>query len=366
MVINQSLDAYLRNLLPLVALASMARSKNEDRRRSGRDRRQRQQEVESVRRQFRELGERLKRLVSDPRLVDEALRVVEETLQRSSDVKEVQAALKKWAAEKLSEVKAVPSGIPYCAPGDPLIETLRREARMCRGFVLTYEAMLSSKGLWGVSSGPLYSLFEVGVAIHPTLYTVYLPASSVKGALRATLVSLCAQRASNKRECIHLAYELFGAAEDLQREERMLLEKLLGREGLRDLESRLEARTSCLVFTDAILVGCENSAESCPIFEPYVITPHYREARSEFEAQPTPVVHVVLREKLVFRGCIATTCYCNSEDTLRKLASLLKLKVAAPEYMLAVLLKTALSQGIGARTARGYSVFILKELIIYR
>lgn len=145
-----------------------------------------------------------------------------------------------------------------------------------------------------------YLPLEIGIAWHPVLNVPYIPASSLKGALRA---------AAAGRICGMEPSEAFGTT---------------------SAEGRL------IVF-DAYPVQWEKPVE------PDVITPHYREASGEIDetsASPTPLVYPVVPPGTKFAVLIAS-----GDDLNRCAAELLN-------YV-----ERALAKGLGAKTAVGYGVF---------
>lgn len=147
-----------------------------------------------------------------------------------------------------------------------------------------------------------YLPLEIGISWHPILNVPYIPASSLKGAVRAT---------SPEKVCGMDRAELFGTVEE---------------EGV-------------LVFFDAYPVRWER------LVEPDVLTPHYREIEgeiSEVQARPTPLVFPTVPPGTRFafvvgirRGEVPNNCAVELLEMLRG----------------------ALTRGLGAKTAIGYGTF---------
>ena len=262
-------------------------------------------------------------------------------------------------------------------------EALSREKRSlqvgyCRGGVveegvvsvssLAYrvEAELETLGFFGLSTGPLYRMFEVGIAWDPLLDIPYLPGTSIKGALRSLLILSCLTLRKGRVDCLYRVYRLFGLAGDLRGEEEVL-DRL--EQGERDvLYERLRSAVpqgsqGCLAFTDLypVRVGREGR-----LLEPTVITPHYRGAdivESEYDAQPNPILHVAVAPGVVFRGCIYIPRLPACNDASKMLVELMRLlgvKASDATEALGVMLAAAGRRGVGARTSRGYSRFRFK------
>jgi len=145
-----------------------------------------------------------------------------------------------------------------------------------------------------------YMPLEIGLSWHPIFNAPYIPATSLKGVLRA---------GARRGACGMSQAELFGFA---------------GQEG-------------ALVVTDALPTVPD------PV-EPDVLTPHYGEPRiREVEASPTPLVFPVIRPGATFDFFIAS--------------QRVDVKCAQEIYEL---VKEALSEGLGAKTRVGYGVVRLK------
>lgn len=147
-----------------------------------------------------------------------------------------------------------------------------------------------------------YTPLEIGISWHPILNVPYIPASSLKGAVRAYA------EASNIRPCGKAPEELFGTA---------------GGAGL-------------IEITDAYPVKCVDK-----LIEPDIINPHYREVEGqigEADVSPTPLLFPTAARGVVFRFFVAP----RAEADGKCLTEILDL------------VRGALAEGIGAKTRLGY------------
>ncbi len=178
--------------------------------------------------------------------------------------------------------------------------------------------VLETRGLVGVSSGVLRTVFEVGLSIDRLLGLPYYPASTLKGAARAACEDLASERVCGF---------LFGS---------------------RDSASQA-------VFTEAYPIGCLKGG-LCLIYTGDVVNPHYyrggQVVESELEAQPVPVVHLAVAEDTVFSTVVAVRDN-RWPDDLRGEASRLG---ASPLDATVNLLLSALLTGFAARSGKGYNV----------
>ncbi len=193
------------------------------------------------------------------------------------------------------------------------------------GGVIMVEARLveGSKLLVGGSSGVLQAVFEVGLAWDYVFDLPYIPGSSLKGAMRSAALALLGSSYGD------LIDSIFGSRN----------------------------ASGCLEVFDAYPIEVSDH-----LLEPDVITPHYYSGGviidSELEAQPVPVVHVSVAPGTVFRFIISHRC---SRGILNQLSAALssELKISASgSGSLAALLSAALLSGVGARTGKGYGVFM--------
>jgi len=181
-------------------------------------------------------------------------------------------------------------------------------------------AKLVSRGLFGVSTSFGRVAFDIGLSFDPILNAPFIPASTIKGAVRSAYISLGGREEDAKR--------LFGSP---------------------------EVGAGLVGFTDAYPV---EAGEKGYILYPDVLTPHYRGARTELEAQPVPVTYLCVAPGTSFQFYV----YFVPERGERKLKLEAGSDAAAepkPEKSalglvdLAVLY--ALYFGVGAKTSAGYS-----------
>ncbi len=206
--------------------------------------------------------------------------------------------------------------------------------------VLDLKFSLQGPGLVGAGSGLLRGIFEVGLEIDWRLGLPYYPASTVKGAVRS------------------LAEELLG---------RDNAEKLFGRTGR-------EGHMGLVTFYDAYPIGCDKKAPyPCLILTGGVITPHYysggEPVKSEYEAMPNPIPHIVIAPGTVFRVVAGLKCPREDYESIESLINkLLGSKTRCNnnkgsctciyQYAIAVgiLVIKALGRGFAARSGKGYNV----------
>ncbi|MCC6020257.1 MAG: type III-B CRISPR module RAMP protein Cmr6 [Thermoproteaceae archaeon] len=179
------------------------------------------------------------------------------------------------------------------------LEALDRELRS--QFPLVLRLTVETETPLAVHLRNPYMPLEIGLAWHPIFNAPYIPATALKGALKA---------GTRRGACGLPPAELFGHA---------------GREG-------------ALVITDAL-------PTSSVAVEPDVITPHYREPDvvREDAAKPTPIVFPVIRPGATFDFFVASRS--------------LEVRCAEEVYGL---IKEALAEGLGAKTRVGYGVVRLK------
>jgi len=148
-----------------------------------------------------------------------------------------------------------------------------------------------------------YMPLEIAISWHPILNVPYIPASSIKGAVRAYA------EINNVRICGMGVDELFGHVGEV----------------------------CAVAVTDAYPVGCVDE-----FVEADIVNPHYREAEGkvrEIDVKPTPLVYPVVARDVVFRFFTAfrrVDAKCFTE--------------------ILNIIKNALEEGLGARTRLGYGV----------
>ncbi len=231
--------------------------------------------------------------------------------------------------------------------------------------VVALEAVLEDRGLVGASSGVLNAVLEVGLAWDHLLDLPLVPGSSFKGAVRSLLLQLCATRVQRDKrsECLGHVAGLLGWLPGVYDIEQVV--RLLGlKAGEVEEIAKRHAHAGLLVFHDAHLV-CNNGNNEGRLLEPWVITPHYRDAVTEYDARPVPVEHVVLAPGL--RGVFVVGVKRDAENHLKGLAKLLGVRDCSGRtclVFLSQLLGAALASGVGARTSRGYSRFSVEKVYV--
>ncbi len=211
--------------------------------------------------------------------------------------------------------------------GDALKESLRLaddlvgvrfEALKSAGYhVVRLDFVLESRGIVGSSSGPLATVFEVGLSIDSLLGLPYYPASSLKGAARA-------------------------ACEDLAGDD--VCDFLFGSRG----------RVSNVVFTDAYPIGCLQG-KLCMVYTGDVVNPHYydggRAVISELDAMPVPIVHLSIGEGTVFSTVVGVR-----DDSWPRELEVPGDLAEPPVKAIIRLLGSALLSGFAARSGKGYNI----------
>jgi CRISPR-associated protein Cmr6 len=230
--------------------------------------------------------------------------------------------------------------------------------------VVRVDAKLSSRGLVGVSSGLLQAALEVGLAWDHVLDVPVIPSTSVKGALRRTLLLSCVRLSTTvqRLRCVERVFELLGWVVGPPRDEVEQLARILGVEADRLRAVARRSGAGLLHVLDAYPVKCREG-----LLEPNVIAPHYHRGgepvRDEYDAEPVPVQHVALRPGTVFAFAVAV-----DQDGVESLSELSRVlgKEASPTTVLAAALVSALGTGVGAWTSRGFSVFQPERVRVYR
>jgi len=203
------------------------------------------------------------------------------------------------------------------------------EAGRPAGYV---HARLATPGLVGMGQGTFKTVFEVGITFDPLLSVPYYPGSSVKGLVRYAFEMKygCLNEEKKSSEECGALNELFGSLEA---------------EGAVD-------------FLDAYPIGC--AGESCSLLEGAVVTPHYyrggKIVDTPLEAEPVPVVHVVLSPGLIFRFVVTINDFERARSSLKRLGINIKNEFEVLKEILAELLR-ALRGGAFARSGKGYNVF---------
>ena len=298
----------------------------------------------------------------------EALQEYYERISRGEDVKKDE--FKRMVVERLQALRCSREKLDLV---NQLVDEIVAAEKELGSIVLEFRVRLSSFGLVGASSGLLHAALEVGTTWDYVVDLPVLPSSSVKGALRSTMLKLCARLGDSgkRRNCVKPVYELLGSPEGLSDAELRELAELLGldkhwlKEGL-----ETKAAMSTVIVYDVYL--CREGGR---LLEGWVITPHYREALDEYSVRPVPVVHAVLSPGL--EGRLVVALRPGSIGLLRDYARYVteatsyRLDFSEPPerfaaYLMAYLVAAALSSGVGARTTRGYSRFEALKVILHR
>jgi CRISPR-associated protein Cmr6 len=201
------------------------------------------------------------------------------------------------------------------------------------GLVREVEIRLSERGVFGVGSVFGQIPFEVGLYMHPYFNVPYIPASSIKGAIRSAYHNLFEKKVANAEE---KCKEIFGD----------------------------EHFAGLIGFTDALPIEL---GENGYVLYPDIINPHYRDAENEMSVSPSPIIYLTVAPGTVFKFLIYITKERRNRERKREIrfggdiAEKPKPEMESLRYIdLAILY--GLTLGIGAKTSLGYSSF---EVIKY-
>jgi CRISPR-associated protein Cmr6 len=189
---------------------------------------------------------------------------------------------------------------------------------------------LTYRGSFGVSSTFGQIPFEVGLYIHPYFNVPYIPASSIKGAIRnAYYYYLVNHENENPEKADNECDRLFGDSN---------FAGLVG-------------------FTDAFPI--EEEKENGYILYPDIINPHYKDAKNEMEVEPKTFKFYmyVIKEREKEKGSKKE----KREIEMGEKKDLALKPIPNIENLgkLDLALLYGLSMGIGAKTALGYSQFVV-------
>jgi len=234
--------------------------------------------------------------------------------------------------------------------------------------VVEVDAVLGDKGLVGVSSGFLHAIYEVGLSWDYIFDLPYIPASSVKGAMRSWVFRRCSELdQSLKRSCAEKVLDLFGAPEGevWHREEREWFTRNFG-----DLKSA-EAFTGNIFVADAYPIDRGRGVAAYGLLVPDVMTPHYYSGgevvADEFEAQPVPVQYLAIAPGTKFKFVVGVKEAGVPPSYVSELSSMLFGKQASSlTALVAGILANALAEGIGAKTGKGYSYFTVEKAVVHK
>jgi CRISPR-associated protein Cmr6 len=209
-----------------------------------------------------------------------------------------------------------------------------------RGVIREIEMKLTYRGSFGVGSTFGQIPFEVGLYIHPYFNVPYIPASSIKGAIRnAYYYYLVNHENENHDKAERECNKLFGDSN---------FAGLVG-------------------FTDALPI---QEGENGYILYPDIINPHYKDARNEMEVEPKPIIFLTVAPGTSFKFYM----YVIKEREKEKGSKKEKREIEMGEKKdlalkpipnienlgkLDLALLYGLSMGIGAKTALGYSQFVV-------
>ncbi len=220
-----------------------------------------------------------------------------------------------------------------------LVDTVEESLRGAGYSVARLDFVLLDRGLVGAGSGVFKTVFEVGMEVDSLLGLPYYPGSTLKGAARAVCEDLLEESLEDSCDA------LFGSTKGSSR----------------------------IIYTAAYPIGCKEDLGPCTVYLLDVITPHYykegQAVEAEYEATPVPVLHLSISPGTVFSTVVAV----DSERAVRdeRLEKLVKelssystglaqiLESSPAEAALKaglLLLESALTTGIGARSGKGYNV----------
>jgi CRISPR-associated protein Cmr6 len=211
-----------------------------------------------------------------------------------------------------------------------------------RGIVREIQMKLTYRGSFGVSSTFGQIPFEVGLYIHPYFNVPYIPASSIKGAIRnAYYYYLVNHENENPEKADNECDRLFGDSN---------FAGLVG-------------------FTDAFPI--EEEKENGYILYPDIINPHYKDAKNEMEVEPKPIIFLTVAPGTTFKFYMYVIKEREKEKGSEK-EKRREIKMGAKRDLvtkpipdienlgkLDLALLYGLSMGIGAKTALGYSQFVV-------
>lgn len=202
---------------------------------------------------------------------------------------------------------------------------------------------LKSRGLIGLGSTFGKLPFEVGLSFHPYFNVPYIPASSIKGAVRSACYSLIYERSK--------------------------------RNGMSDEKSHMEAEKYCNeVFGGEVnerrIVGLVHFTDALPmeagekgfILYPDIINPHYKDVETELDVSPTPIVYLTIAPGTKFKFFIFFKDERKDERSFkrvygRNVASIDPRPDMESLGWLDLSVLYAFASGVGAKTLIGYSIF---------
>lgn len=221
---------------------------------------------------------------------------------------------------------------------DRILEMLEevKKALLSSGYeVKVVKAKLKSRGIFGASSSFGVIPFEVGLIFDPLLNVPFIPGSSIKGAVRTAYYDLCKDKGPNEEKCKQICERIFGGE---------------------------KSGISLVGFTDAYPV---KAGKKGYILYPDVMTPHYKDVKSELDLKLTPIIHLTVAPSTMFQFYIFyKKKRGNRHFKIESDIDFFNISNIRAETLgfldLAVLY--ALGLGIGAKTRIGYSSF---EIVKY-
>ena len=220
--------------------------------------------------------------------------------------------LKRQLIEKIAESLKMQVNI-VCQRAKKMLDSIEEAYRRTRYEVITFEARLEERGLFGMSQPFGIIPFEVGLEFDPYLNTPIVPGSSVKGAVRSAWRSLFGQDEKEAENYV------FGTTK----------------------------RVGACIFHDGYPIEAGRNGY---LLYPDVLTPHYmkegKDILKENEAKPSPVVYLTVAPETVFKFLIAMP-----KDVDGRLRDMFRKAVLE-----------ALRLGIGGKTSIGYGRFSLRSL----
>ncbi|MEB3778653.1 MAG: type III-B CRISPR module RAMP protein Cmr6 [Desulfurococcales archaeon] len=222
-----------------------------------------------------------------------------------------------------------------------------------------FDVVLESRALAGISGGLLRVVFEVGLDWDLLLDVPVFRGSSLKGAVAGYIESLLVGKYGDACRCSG------GYSHDCIRSLCQKRDILTGLFGFTP-DKCAECGRGLLLFSDVYPVSPNSDGL---LVVPHVITPHYYKGgevvRFEYEAEPTPIQHVVIAPGSRWRFVVAYD-RLDEAELHRYLDEAVKLidgsGVSSVGEGIGVLVMAALATGgIGARTTKGYGLFRLES-----
>jgi len=218
------------------------------------------------------------------------------------------------------------------------------------GIIREVEVKLTYRGSFGVSSIFGQMPFEVGLHFHPYFNVPYIPASSIKGAIRNAYYNyyyyyILRESKAEKDE------------EKIKKEAEELCNEVFG-----DLKS-----AGLVGFTDAFPI---EAGENGFILYPDIINPHYKDKESELDVRPVPIIFLTVAPGTKFKFYIyikkerkdeKSRFYRRiTEGTIKNCYKTISQKPEPDINKLGfidVAVIYGLALGVGAKTSLGYSSF---------